>query len=160
MKISYNSIKKIILYHTPEQQYDFSLSKDISNVSSSNSIPNIISTSIETNLNNLKHRYTTSINSDIILREFKLNISNKSYNALIVCIDGMIDSNLVNNFLLKPLMQANNNNNFKKININGVTIRKKIKIDLKNYLHDTLILQNDVNTAKSLDELIMRCKFW
>ena len=159
MKISFKKIINIILYNTPKQQYDFSLPKDTSKSSSFESIPNIISTSLETNLNNLKLRYTASINSDIILRKFKLKLNNKIYDALIVCIDGMIDSNLVNDFLLKPLMQTNSVAS-KSLNINGVRITKKVKLDLKQYIHDTLIFQNDVNDAKTLDDIIMRRKLW
>ena len=159
MKISFKKIINIILYNNKKQQYDFSLPKDTSKSSSFESIPNIISTSLETNLNNLKLRYTASINSDIILRKFKLKFNNKIYDALIVCIDGMIDSNLVNDFLLKPLMQTNSVAS-KSLNINGVRITKKVKLDLKQYIHDTLIFQNDVNDAKTLDDIIMRRKLW
>lgn len=159
MKVYFKNLKNLILYNTPKQKYEFSLPEDTIQSTSSELTPNIISTSIDTNLNNLQLRYTSSINSDIILRKFKLKVNNQTYNALIVCIDGMIDSNLVNDFLLKPLMQTNNINNIKTLNINGVKIKKNIKLDLKQFIHDTLILQNDVNDAKSLDEIIMRCKF-
>lgn len=158
MKVSFKKIKSLILYNSPKRKYEFSLSENSTKSASSDSIPNIISTSIDTNLNNLKLRYTSSINSDIILREFKLKINNKTYKAFIVCIDGMIDSNLVNDFLLKPLMQTNNSSTIRVVNINGVKIKKNIKMDLKQYIHDTLVPQNDVNDAKSLDELIIRCK--
>jgi len=150
--------KNIFLYYSPKKKYDFSLSNNSNKQNTSNTIPNIISTSLDTNLSNLKLRYTSSINSDIILREFNLNIFGKDYKALIVCIDGMIDSDLVNNYLLRPLMQTNSKQNSKKINLNGVKIQKNKKLDLKKYIHDTLIPQNDINEAKSLDQLILRSK--
>ena len=55
-------------------------------------------------------------------------------------------------------MQTNSKQNSKKINLNGVKIQKNKKLDLKKYIHDTLIPQNDINEAKSLDQLILRSK--
>lgn len=154
MKKGLKDIKNLILYHTPKNEYEFSLSEDAKEKFTNEAIPNIISTSLDINLNNLKLRYSSTINSDIILREFKLKVFDKTYKALIVCIDGMIDSDLVNNFLLRPLMQTNNKIH-KKLNINGVKIQKNIKFDLKKYIHDVLVPQNDMNYAKNLDELIL-----
>ena len=154
MKSYLNNIKKIFFYNYPKNKYDFSLPQDNKNTTSE-FVPNIISTSLDTNLNNIKLRYSSSINSDIILREFKISINNKTYKALIVCIDGMIDSDLVNNFLLRPLMQTNNNKSAQSLNLNGVKIKKNKKYDLKQCIHDILVPQNDINDAKSLDELIL-----
>lgn len=151
---SLNNIKNLILYHTPQEHYDFSLTKCNNKNSNKQPIPNIISTSIETNISNLKLRYSAKINSDIILREFKIKIYNKTYKALIVCIDGMIDSNLVNNFLLRPLMQTNSISLKNNYNLNGIKVTKNIKFDLKQHIHDTLVPQNDIKDAKSLDEII------
>ena len=155
MKKSIKDIKNLILYHTPKKEYEFSLSQDTSNIKASeNFVPKIISTSIDTNLSNLKLRYSAEINSDIILRQFKINIKGKTFKAIIVCIDGMIDSDLVNNFLLRPLMQTNSKPH-KDLNLNGIKIQKNFKFDLKTYIHDALVPQNDINDAKNLDELIL-----
>lgn len=156
MKNFLKDVKNLILYTKPSQKYQFSLSENSNNQNMIKSVPNTISSSLDINLNNLKLRYTASINSDIILREFNIHVNNRTYKALIVCIDGMIDSDLVNNFLLRPLMQTNSKSKVppKKINLNGIEIKQNIKIDLKKYIHDALVPQNDINEAKTLDELI------
>ena len=156
MKNFLKDVKNLILYTKPSQKYQFSLSENSNNQNMIKSVPNTISSSLDINLNNLKLRYTASINSDIILREFNIHVNNRTYKALIVCIDGMIDSDLVNNFLLRPLMQTNSKSKVppKKINLNGIEITQNIKIDLKKYIHDALVPQNDINEAKTLDELI------
>ena len=156
MIIPLEKLKKIILYNFPKPKYDFLLSNETSCKQINSEPPNSISTYLNTNIKNLEYRYSSSINSDIIFREFKIMINNKSYDAIIICIDGMIDSNLVNDYLLKPLMITNRNHALKKIN--GIKIRKNFKIDLKKYIHDTLIPQNDVSEVTTLDELILRCK--
>ena len=121
------------------------------------SVPNEIDSSIDINFNNIKSRYSSSINSDVILREFKFRANSKTYNAFIVCIDGMIDSDLVNNFLLRPLMQANNNSSQKEIYLNGIKLKKNKKFNLEKHILDTIIPQNAIKNVESLDELILRC---
>lgn len=155
MKINLKNLKKLILYYEPKKEYEFSLSQNNSNQLSNTAIPNNLSTSLDTNINNLKFRYSSEINSDIIIRNFKIHVHNKSFTASIVCIDGMIDSNLVNNFLLRPLMQTNINKSNKKLNLNGIEITKNIKFDLKQYINDVLVPQNDFNFVNNLDELIL-----
>lgn len=152
-----NDLKKIFLYTPSSAPYDFSLPENShsgEDNSSSESVSNsAIVTSLDENLTNLKVRYNALINSDIILREFTLDLNGASYKSLIVCIDGMIDSELVNNFLLRPLMESSNAST-KTINLNGVKIKKSKKIDLANYIYNSLVPQNDINKVDSLDDLI------
>ena len=68
--------------------------------------------SIDVNLDYLKTKYNLLINSDIIVREFNLNARGKQYKALLLYIDGMVDSQILNNFVLEPLMLRNRNNLF------------------------------------------------
>lgn len=112
-----------------------------------------ISNNLKENITNLNVKYNSLINSDIILREFSLNINNASYNALLVCIDGMIDSDLVNNFLLRPLMEPKKNFS-KVVNLNGVKVTKSKKIDLEDYIFNNLVPQNDLKKVDNLDDLI------
>lgn len=116
-------------------------------------VSNNIVTSLSDNITNLKVRYNSLINSDIILREFTLNLNSVPYKALLVCIDGMIDSDLVNNFLLRPLMEPKNNYS-RTINLNGIKITKSKKIDLATYIYNNLVPQNDIEKVDSLDDLI------
>lgn len=158
MKNIVNVMKKLFLYTPPKPNYKFALPEESTNkitssASSSLQPPNEIVTSLDTNLTNLKVRYNALINSDIILREFNLSINGNFYKALIVCIDGMIDSELVNNFLLRPLISTNSNAS-KTFNYNGVIVKKSKKFNLENYIYNSLVPQNSIQKATTLDDLI------
>lgn len=150
-------MKNLFLYTPPRDNYNFTLSNENSNnttISNNDAVPNEISTSIETNLTNIKIRYNALINSDIILRDFTLVINNIHYKAFIVFIDGMIDSELIDNFLLRPLMSTNKPSTSKEINYNGIKIKKSKKINLENYVYNSLVPQSDTKKVSTLDKLI------
>lgn len=117
--------------------------------------------SLSVNKEYMQTRYNTLINSDIIFREFTINSRNKQYNAFLVAIDGMIDSNILNDFVLKPLMLRNKNNLFdgsqtKVISeavTNNITVKKVKKFDLANYLLNCLMPQNSVKKITSFNEV-------
>lgn len=117
--------------------------------------------SLSVNKEYMQTRYNTLINSDIIFREFTINSRNKQYNAFLVAIDGMIDSNILNDFVLKPLMLRNKNNLFdgaqtKVISeavANNITVKKVKKFDLANYLLNCLMPQNSVKKITSFNEV-------
>lgn len=163
MKKFFNELKKVFLYRPPETPYNFSLpeksslqahNNELKNASAQSIINNIVP-SLDDNITNLKVRYNSLINSDIILREFSLTVNGKIYNSLIVSIDGMVNSEQVNNFLLRPLMEAaNNNNKYKTITLNGIKVKKSKKIDLGTYIHNCLMPLNDVNKVDTLDKLV------
>ena len=72
----------------------------------------------------------------------------------------MVDSKIMDDFILKPLMLRNQNNLFegsqKKIisetTTNNVTIRKIKRFDLPNYLMGCLLPQNAVKQIKDFDQ--------
>ena len=68
--------------------------------------------SLDVNLEYIRVRFNEMINSDIIIREFTLTARNKQYSAFLVYIDGMTDQDVMNNFILKPLMLKNTANSF------------------------------------------------
>ena len=67
---------------------------------------------LSVNLEYVKMKYNTLINSDIIIREFTINVRGKQYGAFLLYIDGMVDSKIMNDFILEPLMMRNKNNLF------------------------------------------------
>ena len=67
---------------------------------------------LSVNLEYMKVRFNALINSDIVIREFTLTARNKQYNAFLLYIDGMVDTTLINNFVLNPLMLKNRANTF------------------------------------------------
>ena len=116
--------------------------------------------SISVNKEYMQVKYNTLINSDIVLREFTLNARGRQYNAFIIYIDGMIDSKIMDDFILKPLMLRNRNNLFdgpqnrvvSEAVANNITVRKVRKFDLPNYLMNSLIPQNSVKQVTTFDE--------
>lgn len=65
-----------------------------------------ISSNIERNLKYMKKKYSIPVNSDIVLREFDINFEGTLVNAFILFFDGMVDRDIINNYILKPLMVA------------------------------------------------------
>ena len=150
--------------YEPPLEYNFSIPENSSNEEQENtekdSKPVKIFPSIRVNKEYVQTKYNTLINSDIVLREFTLNARGKQYHAFIVYIDGMIDSNIMNDFILKPLMLRNRNNLFdgpqnKVISeavANNITVRKVKKFDLPNYLTNCLMPQNSVKQVSTFNE--------
>ncbi len=116
--------------------------------------------SLEVTLEYIKVKYNTLINSDIVLREFTLSARNRQYKALLFFIDGMVDSQLINDNVLQALMLRNRANIFdgdeNQIITEGVagniTVRRVKKFDLENYVMDNLLPQNNVKKVSTFEE--------
>ena len=115
----------------------------------------IIYPTLSVNLDYIKFKYNTEINSDIKLREFKLNIKGKEYSAFLIFIDGMIDSESINNFILKPIMEKNNydKKDVPTVITNNITVRKIRKFNLEDYITNTLVPQNTMKKVTSFEEV-------
>ena len=141
--------------YKPKNEYQFTLPDnpeiDTENYNNTNSdkIENIYS-QIDANLKYIKTKYNTLINSDIITREFTLNTGSKQYKAFILYIDGMVDSQILNDFVLKPLMLKNKfcNNETSKI-----IVQKGKKSNIANYIQDCLIPQNNIKQQSSFKDI-------
>ncbi len=154
--------------YEPQEQYDFSLLEDNnkSSISSTNNSdtkkPKEIYPSLQINIEQMKIKYNTLINSDVILREFTLTARNKQFKAFIIYIDGMVDSKLINSFVLEPLMLRNRANTFdgnqnkivSEAVTNNITVRKVKKFNLVDYIYNSLIPQNSVNKDTTFDEIV------
>lgn len=169
---------KFIKY-TPAQSNNFFLTsetnKDIEKLpvnAAKEQEPKDISNNYSDNLNFFKSKYNSLINSDVVIREFSIIANNTEFNAALIFIDGMVDTQVINSSVLKPLMLHNlprtsknetsatsttntvntanttNNAESKEIiaeyNNNDVIIRKVKKFNLKNYIYSHLIPQNSV----------------
>ena len=150
------NIKEIVkktFYYTPQNEYNFTLpySQDTGNnlepQNELNNIKNVFS-SVNKNLEFIKAKYNTLINSDIVIRQFVFNAYGKEYLAFLLYIDGMVDSEIMNNYVLKPLMMNNCNNKkhiISKSNNNKIIINK---IDLPKFIGNCLIPQNNLKEEK------------
>lgn len=149
-------LKEFFLYE-PVEPYDFVLSQNEEDIqqSSDSFLPDCdIYPNLDKNYDYLKAEYSTLINSDIIMRPFNITINSKTFNCLMVGIDGMISSTLVNNFLLRPLMETNKTSNKQSTQkINGVEIKKVKKVNIEDYIFNKLIPQTSVKKVRKFSEV-------
>lgn len=161
-------LQSLFFYHEPNDTYNFSLpEKSDEEASKSAEQTSILSESDEqenkqnlydtlsVNIDFIKTKYNTLINSDIVLREFNLNIRNKEYKAVLLFIDGMVDSELIDNFILRPLM-TKNCEPAKPISsaiTNNITVKKVKKFSLEDYIYNSLLPQNSIKKEKVFEEI-------
>lgn len=142
------SINNLINYNVPKNSYSFSLNNSTSkNITNSSNMK--VSNNIKENKKFLSLKYNALINSDIIFRDFKLKSNNREYSAFIIYIDGMADSNLINQFILEPLMLRNKANTSKSHSLNTFNKGKKVIVDfnsnnLAKEIENSLLPQNSL----------------
>ncbi len=159
--------KKIItdiFTYTPKQEYDFTLLRGTTGNESAETTELVkqnetktIYPSLNVNLEYVKSKYNSMINSDIVIREFTLNARGKQYSAFLLYIDGMIDTDIMNKFILEPLMLRNKSNLYdsdqnrviSEAVTNNITVRKVKKFNLADYIMTCLMPQN---TVKQISE--------
>ncbi len=155
------NIKSLFKYE-PQKEYNFTI-EETQNASNQEfkkeEIKQNVYNSIEQNLEFLKTQYNQLINSDIIFREFSLVAKNTQYNAFLIYIDGMVDTDLINNYVLKPLMLKNLSNTFegdisKETPENKIVVKKVKNINLVDYIYNNLMPQNVVTKQTEFSELI------
>lgn len=116
--------------------------------------------SLSVNLEYIKVKYNSLINSDIIIREFSLVARNRQYKALLLFIDGMVDSQLINNNVLRALMLRNRANVFDGDETqvisegiaNNISVKRVKKFNLENYIMDSLLPQNSVKRVTTFSD--------
>ena len=131
------------------------------NINSSQAPKNVFP-SLNVNLEFLKVKYNTLINSDIVVREFTLTARNRQYGAFLIYIDGMVDTKIINDFVLEPLMLRNRANSYdgnetrvvSEAISNNITVRKVKKFDLVDYIYNSLVPQNAVKKKKSFNDIL------
>lgn len=162
-------LKKNFSYY-PKKNYEFNLSQNnlaqnIYNSTENQSVKKVkIHPNLNINIEYMQSKYNLLINSDVILREFLINVRGKQYNAFLVYIDGMVNSQIMDDFILKPLMLKNRNNMYDNSHnnlisesiTNNITIRKIKKFDLSKYLTECLIPQNAIKKVSTFDEVANR----
>lgn len=160
-----NFIKSKLEYK-PNDTYDFNI-EESNNVPSNDLIdtePKDIFETLNKNLDFLRYKYNALISNDIMIRQFNLLVQNIKYDAFIIYIDGMVDANAINNFVLKPLMLRSDSNTFenkqKKItrvdtidNIKIKQIKNELKKPLEDFILNNLIPQNSVKKTNSFSDV-------
>ena len=167
--MSFMNLLKNVFSPVQDNPHEFILPTD--NLSNSSTLANEefdklddvkeIFPSIDVNIEYIKTKYNLLINNDVILREFTLSARNRQYKAFLLFIDGMISIDLVSNYVLKPLMLRNSSNSFdgeqnqviSEAVSNNITVRKVKKFDLKDYIYNNLIPQNNVKIRSDFKDI-------
>lgn len=146
--------------YSEKENYNFILpnsSNDIDNKEFKKIDNETVSNSLKHNLEYLKVKYNMLINNDIKIREFSLNFQKKKYPAFILYIDGMIDGNNINDFVLKPILLKSSIKMEDSIKKNETTLKTKStpdKNDLEYFLYSNLIPQNSISKENEFKNII------
>ena len=151
------NIKELFSYQ-PKPDYSFELKPTGNSIQNYEESPkqNVVS-NIELNLKYVQSKYNIDINSDIMIRDFKLIAKNKTYKAFLLYIDGMIDSKSINDFVLEPLMLHSNSNTYKSDNNNNdkhISVKKISEFRLEDYIYDCLVPQNNLKKETELTKIV------
>lgn len=137
IKIFFNNLFKL-----NNKEYNFSISNDADN--STAEVPeksiNVFS-NINENLEYLKSKYNTLLNTDVKIREFNLCVCNQEHRCFLIYIDGLADSISINHFILKPFM------------IEKHKYDKNANKDLANYIDNYLLPQNSVKRVDKFEDV-------
>ncbi len=159
-----------LFYPIEDEPHNFILPTEENSISNNNQVNEMfnklddvkeIFPSIDVNIEYIKTKYNLLINSDIVLREFTLSARNRQYRAFLLFIDGMVNIDLVNNYILKPLMLKNRANSFEgnqnqiisEAVTNNITVRKIKKFDLKEYIYNNLMPQNNIKIRHEFKDI-------
>ena len=118
----------------------------------------MVSYSLAANIEYLKLKFYASKNQDIVLREFKIA---QKIEACLVFVDGMVDTTVINQFILPQLMNAEHFVNYSQANIFDYIIKNVISIyqitRLKDYdriIHQILICDTAL-FVEGCDEVLL-----
>ena len=151
------NIKQIFKYR-PKREYNFTLTPPAKTNMPNQEENKNITNDISQNLKYIESKYNTEINSDIMLRKFSLTAKNKTFKAFLLYIDGMVNSNLINRFILNPLMLRNDSNTFdgnlkQETNspqpIENISIKK---FNLESYIYSNLMPQNSLEKVTNFKD--------
>ena len=156
------NIKPIFKYQPPKN-YNFTLTPSFQNITNNYEENKDITNDLSINKKYVESKYNIKINSDIILREFSLTAKNIKFQSFLLYIDGMVDSDLINKFVLNPLMIRNKSNTFdgglkqeipSSNSKNTISVKKVKQLNLENYIYSNLIPQNNLEKIQQETELM------
>ena len=158
MKSMKDFLRKLFLYEEPNS-YSFILPEnsdkkaliELEELTPDSS--NLVSKMLKENIDFLTVKLNALVSSDIIFRNFTISYCGRSYNAFLVGIDGMVDSDMINNFLLNPLMISSRMLK-KSSKILNPNIKTNPKLNLEDYLFDKLIPQTNTKKEKQFESII------
>ncbi len=145
------SIFSNIFSYKPQRKDDFIIPNSPNNVISKEPSEKYVSTEYDKNIKVIKTKYNLLINSDINLHEFEITVSNKKFKACLLFIDGLVNSESINNSILSPLLLRNS------IKMSPSQSKVKLldvkKFDLKDFLLKNIITQNVISIEKEFENI-------
>ena len=140
------------LKFTPAKSYDFAIADLDKKTDTTYDKNNQIDFSIDKNIEVLKSLLHFPESNDLIFRLFEIRINNQKYNALLTFYDGLSNSELINDYLIKQLIKG--------INVtppsSNSIIKKDNKFDLKKLIVGNMLAESQVGFAKTYSQLIDR----
>lgn len=140
--------------YKPNNNIDFTIPESPNNLVEEKSIKKNISPIYDNIIQYIKNKYSLLINTDIVLKEFEINIKNKSFKSCLLFIDGMINSESINTSVLEPLFLKNSirmNIPRNESSENKKKIQNVKKFDLKEFLLNHLIQENSISIEKTFE---------
>lgn len=157
----FNNFLKNIFAYVPQSKYDYQLSEtQPRNNEKEKKVNEVVSCSLSKNIDFLTTKYNALINSDINIRNFTLNAKGKQYKAALFYIDGMVDTEIINNYVLKPLMLKNKTNldtSSEQLILNKdntLNYHTSKSPNLADLIYNSLVTQNSIKEEKKFDEIL------
>ena len=158
-----NFFKNVMKYfeYIPKEDYEFSINNSSNNIKDETQDDKEVFPSLSINLDYIKTKYNTLINSDIVIREFKIPIRNVEYSAFLLYIDGMVNGDSINNFILQPLLLKNSISMKPKDTTTtavsrGISVKRVKKFNLEDFIFDSLIPQNSIKKETKFAEIALK----
>ena len=140
-----DSINNIFSYK-PITNIDFKIPNSPNNLPKEKVQKTAITPDYSKIIKHITNKYSLLINSDIVLKEFEINIKNKVFKACLLFIDGMINSESINSSVLEPLLLRNSiTMSAPSKTITNKKILDVKKFNLKDFLLNNLIQENSIN---------------
>lgn len=107
----------------------------------------IVYDDIDVSLAFMKKKYSIPVNCDIIVREFSIRYNDELVRAFIMFFDGMTDREIINNYILKPLM------------VNSIMEVHNFSEDLQEFISNQLLPHNQVKIERSYGKAVEEINF-
>ena len=154
-----NFFKKIFQYQE-KNNYEFILPQSSNNIPQ-NAFEKIEDTSVSSklheNLEFLEIKYNMMISKDVKTKHFIFTINHQNISAFLFYIDGMVNSQNINNDILRPFLLKNSiNMDVTKVSrtnqiLTSIRIKKE---DIKKFIYSNLIPQNTIIVENEFKNII------
>lgn len=147
-----NFLSKLFEYKEPKD-YEFILPNSSNNIPEETPSKVVVSNKLTDNFEFLKIKYNLILNSDINTREFIISTKSQKFNSFLLYIDGLVDNDSINDFILEPLLLKNSIT--MKETTSGKGILKEVKkFNLEDFIYNSLIPQNRISKETDFSNIL------